>query len=73
MSTLTGQSLIYLLLSLEHTCNYTRHFREHRNQQCVVTLVHQSFKVLELIIELLLDVVLHLMSDQPAGYLFTEL
>lgn len=35
--------------------------------------MHQAFEVLELIIEFFLNVVLHLVRDESARYLFTDL
>lgn len=62
-----------LPLSFKHTSNQRCHFRNHRNHQSIVTLIHEAFVVLEFIIELLLDVVLHLMWDQTTCNLFANL
>lgn len=42
-------------------CNFISHWDEER----IVALVHQTFEVLKLLVEFLLDVMFHFMRDQP--------
>ena len=61
------------LLGLEHTLDHCSDFGDHRHQEGVVALVHESLEVFELVVKFLLNIVLHLMRNQATGNLITDL
>lgn len=57
---------LYLLFSFDNVLKDLSDFSDHGYQESVICLVHQSFVVLDLIVELFFNIVLHLVGDQPA-------
>ena len=56
----------HLLFSFENVLEDLGDFSDHRHQESVICLVHESFVVFDLVIKLFLDVVLHLVGDESA-------
>ena len=61
------------LFSFEDVLHNRVDLSDHRDEEYVVGLVHQALVVLHLVVELLLDVILHLVGDQSAGYLVCDM
>lgn len=55
------------LLSFEDVLDDRAHLCYHGNKEDVVGLIHEALVVLDLVVEFLLDVVLHFMADQATG------
>ena len=66
VSQLWDRSNDYLLLSFEDVLEHLGHFGDHRDEESVVGLIHEALVVLDLVVELLLDVVFHLVRDESA-------
>ena len=63
----------YLLLSFEHILENLGDFRDHWHEECVIGLIHKTFIILDLVIELLLNIVLHLMGNEATGDFVSDL
>ena len=61
------------LFSFEDVLHNRVDLSDHRDEEYVVGLVHEALVVLNLVIELLLDVVFHLVRDQPACNLVCDM
>ena len=62
-----------LLLSFDDVLEDLGYFCDHGYEEGVVCLVHEPFVILHLVVELLLDVVFHLMGYESAGNLIGHL
>ena len=62
-----------LLLSFDDVLEDLGYFCDHGYEEGVVCLVHEPFVILHLVVELLLDVVFHLVRYEPAGNLIGHL
>lgn len=58
------RAILHLLLSFEDILKDLSDFSNHGNEESVVCLIHEAFKVPGLVVELLFDVVLHFVGDQ---------
>ena len=63
----------YLLFSFENVLKDLGDFSDHGHQESVIGLVHESLVVLDLVVELFLYVVLHLVGNQAARDLIRHL
>jgi len=61
------------LFSFEHVLDNRVDLSNHRHEEDMVSLVHEALVIFDLFVKLLLDIVFHLMRDEPAGDLVSDM